>query len=112
MRQRYYNQDQGTNRITRLGEVMLNLSIPEHIVPLRSKVLNFVEQEVYPVEKELTEDKISQWFPDQGGGHQPGKNRRVVWLVMPGLIASGFNLSGVPAHSQSSPHNLPSPLLR
>ncbi|MDG2277873.1 MAG: acyl-CoA dehydrogenase family protein [Pseudomonadales bacterium] len=37
---------------------MLNLSIPEHIVPLRSKVLNFVEQEVYPVEKELTEDKV------------------------------------------------------
>ena len=37
---------------------MLNLSIPEHIVPLRTKVLNFIEQEVYPVEKALTEDKV------------------------------------------------------
>ncbi len=37
---------------------MLNLSIPEHILPLRNKVLNFIEQEVYPVEQELTEDKV------------------------------------------------------
>ncbi len=37
---------------------MLNLSIPDHIVPLRMKVLDFIEQEVYPVEKELTEDKV------------------------------------------------------
>jgi len=34
---------------------MLTLSIPEHIVALRAKILNFIEQEVYPVEKELTE---------------------------------------------------------
>ena len=37
---------------------MLNLSIPEHIQPLRAKVLDFVEQEVYPVEAELTSDKV------------------------------------------------------
>ncbi len=37
---------------------MLNLSIPEHIEPLRNKVLNFVEQEVYPVERELQSDKV------------------------------------------------------
>ena len=37
---------------------MLNLSIPEHIVPLRAKVLDFIEREVYPVERELTEDKV------------------------------------------------------
>lgn len=36
---------------------MLNLSIPEHIVPLRQKVLDFVEKEVYPVEKALLDDK-------------------------------------------------------
>ena len=37
---------------------MLNLSIPEHIEPLRNKVLNFIEQEVYPVEVELQSDKV------------------------------------------------------
>ncbi|MDA1075663.1 MAG: acyl-CoA dehydrogenase family protein [Proteobacteria bacterium] len=36
----------------------MNLSIPEHIQPLRAKVLDFVEQEVYPVEAELTSDKV------------------------------------------------------
>ena len=37
---------------------MLNLSIPDHILPLRNKVLQFIEQEVYPLERELTEDKV------------------------------------------------------
>lgn len=34
---------------------MLNLSIPEHIEPLRNKVLKFIEERIYPVEKELFE---------------------------------------------------------
>ncbi|MGI9329018.1 MAG: acyl-CoA dehydrogenase family protein [Pseudomonadales bacterium] len=38
---------------------MLNLSIPEHVRPIRDKVLQFIEQEIYPVEQELTEDKVS-----------------------------------------------------
>ena len=38
---------------------MLSLSIPEHIEPLRQKVLEFIEQEVYPVEKDLLEDKVT-----------------------------------------------------
>ena len=38
---------------------MLNLSIPEHIEPLRAKILEFVEQEVYPVEREMQENKVS-----------------------------------------------------
>jgi len=38
---------------------MLNLSIPEHIEPMRNRVLNFIEQEVYPVENELLSDKVS-----------------------------------------------------
>ena len=38
---------------------MLSLSIPEHIEPLRQKVLEFIEQEVYPVEKNLLEDKVA-----------------------------------------------------
>ena len=37
------------------GRVMLNLSIPEHIEPLRNKVLKFIEERIYPVEKELFE---------------------------------------------------------
>jgi len=38
---------------------MLSLSIPEHIEPLRQKVLEFIEQEIYPVEKDLLEDKVA-----------------------------------------------------
>ncbi len=38
---------------------MLSLSIPEHIEPLRQRVLDFIEQEVYPVEKDLLEDKVA-----------------------------------------------------
>ena len=37
---------------------MLNLSIPSHIEPLRRKVLDFIEQEVYPREADLLEDKV------------------------------------------------------
>ncbi len=37
---------------------MLNLSIPEHVRPIRDQVLNFVEQEVYPVESELVADRV------------------------------------------------------
>jgi acyl-CoA dehydrogenase len=38
---------------------MLNLSIPEHVAPLRSKVLSFIEQEIYPVEAEVVRDKVA-----------------------------------------------------
>ena len=38
---------------------MLNLSIPEHVEPLRNKALHFIEQEIYPVEAELLSDKVS-----------------------------------------------------
>ena len=38
---------------------MLSLSIPEHVEPIRQKVLQFIEQEVYPVESELLDDKVS-----------------------------------------------------
>ena len=31
----------------------LNLSVPTHIAPLRAKVLNFIEQRIYPQEKQL-----------------------------------------------------------
>ena len=34
---------------------MLNLSIPEHIEPLRNKVLKFIEEKIYPVERDLFE---------------------------------------------------------
>ncbi len=37
---------------------MLSLSIPEEVEPIRQKVLHFIEQEIYPVEKELLEDKV------------------------------------------------------
>jgi alkylation response protein AidB-like acyl-CoA dehydrogenase len=40
---------------------MLNLSIPEHLLPIRQKVLNFIEQEVYPLEKELLQGHVGTW---------------------------------------------------
>ena len=41
-----------------MSQSLLNLSIPESVAPLRAKVLEFIEQEIYPVEKELLEDKV------------------------------------------------------
>ncbi len=38
---------------------MLNLSIPDHIRPLRDKVLQFIEQEIYPVESDVLADRVS-----------------------------------------------------
>ena len=38
---------------------MLSLSIPDHIRPLRDKVLQFIEQEIYPVEVEVLADRVS-----------------------------------------------------
>ena len=38
---------------------MLSLSIPDHVRPLRDKVLQFVEQEIYPVEAEVLADRVS-----------------------------------------------------
>ena len=38
---------------------MLNLSIPDHIRPLRDKVLQFVEQEIYPVESDILVDRVA-----------------------------------------------------
>jgi len=40
---------------------MLNLSIPDHVAPVRQRVLDFVEQEVYPVEKDLLEGNAGTW---------------------------------------------------
>jgi alkylation response protein AidB-like acyl-CoA dehydrogenase len=45
--------------MAQMEETALNLSIPEHIAPLRAKVLAFIEREVYPVEAELQADKAS-----------------------------------------------------
>ena len=39
---------------------MLSLSIPSHIEPLRQKVLEFIEQEIYPVENILLENKVDE----------------------------------------------------
>ncbi|MCR9078959.1 MAG: acyl-CoA dehydrogenase family protein [Hyphomonadaceae bacterium] len=40
---------------------MLNLSIPDHVAPIRQKVLDFVEQEVYPVEDQLLDGHAGTW---------------------------------------------------
>ncbi|HIG42654.1 MAG: acyl-CoA dehydrogenase family protein [bacterium] len=38
----------------------MNLSIPSHIEPLRQKVLDFIEHEVYPMESTLLENKVGE----------------------------------------------------
>lgn len=69
---------------------MLNLSIPEHIVPLRGKVLNFIEREVYPVEKQLTEDKVASRRGDvMGGLMQKAKDEGLWALGHPEEIGGG-----------------------
>ena len=37
---------------------MLSLAIPEHVEGIRNKVLNFIEQEIYPIENEMLENKV------------------------------------------------------
>jgi len=39
---------------------MLNLSIPKHVEPIRARVLNFIEQEVYPVEDVLIGNRMDE----------------------------------------------------
>ncbi len=39
---------------------MLNLSIPEHVRPIRAKVLKFVAEEVYPVEEKLLSNRADE----------------------------------------------------
>lgn len=60
---------------------MLNLSIPEHILPLRSKVLNFIEQEVYPVEAELTADKVGSRRGDVMRGLMDKAKAQGLWAL-------------------------------
>ena len=40
---------------------MLNLTIPDHVLLTRQRVLDFVEQEIYPLEKELLEGNPGTW---------------------------------------------------
>lgn len=69
---------------------MLNLSIPEHIAPLRGKVLNFIEREVYPLEKQLTEDKVASRRGDvMGGLMQKAKDEGLWALGHPEEIGGG-----------------------
>lgn len=69
---------------------MLNLSIPEHIAPLRGKVLNFIEREVYPLEKQLTEDKVASRRGDvMGELMQKAKNEGLWALGHPEEIGGG-----------------------
>ena len=85
---------------------MLNLSIPEHIQPLRQKVLNFVEQEVYPVEAELTADKVGSRRGDILKGHaliRSGFLGQTQYLLGD-YIAHDFVGSAGKAHTRGEQH--------
>ncbi len=62
---------------------MLNLSIPEHIEPLRGKVLDFIEQRVYPQEKVLFE-------------HDPSERRAAMRTLMDEAKSEGLWALGHP----------------
>lgn len=71
---------------------MLSLTIPEHLIPLRQKVLNFVEREVYPVEKHLFDDKLgtgTQTRPILRGLMQKAKDEGLWALGHPEEIGGG-----------------------
>jgi len=60
---------------------MLNLSIPEHVEPLRNKVLNFIEQEVYPREPELLTDKVGSRRGDVLRGLMDEAKAQGLWAL-------------------------------
>ena len=69
---------------------MLSLSIPEHVEPIRQKVLNFIEQEIYPVEAELLADKVSSRRGDlMKGLMQKAKDQGLWALGHPEEIGGG-----------------------
>jgi alkylation response protein AidB-like acyl-CoA dehydrogenase len=69
---------------------MLNLSIPSHIKPLRQKVLEFIEQEVYPAESILLENKVEERRGDvMSGLMQKAKDAGLWALGHPKEIGGG-----------------------
>ena len=69
---------------------MLSLSIPEHVEPIRQKVLSFIEQEIYPVEAELLADKVSSRRGDlMKGLMQKAKDEGLWALGHPEEIGGG-----------------------
>ena len=60
---------------------MLNLSIPEHVRPIRDQVLNFIEQEVYPVEKELVADRVGSRRGDILRGLMDKAKAKGLWAL-------------------------------
>lgn len=69
---------------------MLSLSIPEHVEPIRQKVLSFIEQEIYPIESELLEDKVGSRRGDlMKGLMQKAKDNGLWALGHPEEIGGG-----------------------
>ncbi|MDP6374977.1 MAG: acyl-CoA dehydrogenase family protein [Pseudomonadales bacterium] len=60
---------------------MLNLTIPEHIRPLRERVLGFIEQEVYPVEADLVTDKVGSRRGDMLRGLMDKAKGQGLWAL-------------------------------
>ena len=49
-------------RQSRVSEDSLRFAVPEHVLPIRNKVLEFVETEVYPLERELFDSTAESSF--------------------------------------------------
>ena len=71
---------------------MLNLSIPDHVVPLRAKVLNFIEREIYPLEKKFYEETPESRRGLMKGLMQKAKEENL-WALGMYIGGGGFFLS-------------------
>jgi alkylation response protein AidB-like acyl-CoA dehydrogenase len=68
---------------------MLNLSIPDHVKPLREKALKFIEEECYPIENELFEAERDERRKVMKGLMQKAKDQGLWALGHPKEIGGG-----------------------
>lgn len=68
---------------------MLNLSIPDNVRPLRDKVLNFIEERVYPLENQLHEAEREERREVMRGLMQQAKDEGLWALGHPKEIGGG-----------------------
>lgn len=68
---------------------MLNLSIPENVRPLRDKVLNFIEERVYPLENQLHAAEREERREVMSGLMQQAKDEGLWALGHPKEIGGG-----------------------
>ena len=64
---------------------MLSLTIPEHVKPIRDKVLNFIEEKIYPIENEMHEADVKDRREKMRGLMQQAKDADLWQAIEPGF---------------------------